>query len=92
MSQTIGDLFPEWHQQRKMPMYIGPRGPERPVMHTDIVKGVVRLDRQKFTAANAAKKKAHICVKAIPVLYRRDLRIACRVTLDHVCALGHRTG
>ena len=42
-------------------MYIGLKGPERRVMDTDIVKGVVGLDRQKFALANAAKKKVHVC-------------------------------
>jgi hypothetical protein len=42
-------------------MYIGLNGPERRVMDTDIVKGVVGLDRQKFALANAAKKKIHTC-------------------------------
>lgn len=43
------------------PMYIGLKGPERPVMATDIVKGVVGLDRRKFALANAAKEQAHVC-------------------------------
>ena len=54
MTQTIGDLFPEWREQERMPMYIGLHGPTKRVMDTDIVKGVVGLDRQKFDAANAA--------------------------------------
>ena len=61
MTQTIGDLFPEWREQERTPMYIGLNGPTKRVMDTDIVKGVVGLDRQKFDAANAAKKKAHVC-------------------------------
>jgi hypothetical protein len=54
-STTIGDLFPGWSDG----FYIGLKGEAIPVQATDAVRGIVGLDREKFAAANAAKKKVH---------------------------------
>ena len=36
-------------------------GKAQPVLATDTVKGVTGLDRQKFAAANAAKRRVYVC-------------------------------
>ena len=43
------------------PTYVGLNGPAQPVLATDTVKGVTGLDRQKFAAANAAKRRVYVC-------------------------------
>lgn len=52
---TIGDVFPGWGDG----FYIGLKGPAMPVQATDAVKSIIGLDREKFAAANAAKKKVY---------------------------------
>jgi hypothetical protein len=64
VAQTVGDLFPEWGKAHRPDLastsYIGSKGPAQRVLATDVVKGVVGLDRQKFAAANAAKRRVHV--------------------------------
>ena len=52
---TIGDVYPGWSDG----FYIGLKGPTIPVQATDAVKSIIGLDREKFAAANAAKKNVH---------------------------------
>ena len=55
---TIGDVFPGWGSDKGY-SYIGLKGPAMPVTPHDAVKSIIGLDREKFAAANAAKKKVH---------------------------------